>query len=63
MKFCKKDHAQIKLLEECFEEVNGYLYLIEMNLLLLELEYEYNAILQYNEHFDYHTDPEKYIKH
>lgn len=63
MKFCKKDHAQIKLLKEYFEEVNGYLYLIEINLLLLELEYEYNTILQYDEHFDYHTYPEKYIKH
>ncbi len=61
MNVCKKDHDRIKLLEKYFDEVNGYFYLIEMNLLLLE--YEYTAESLYDYHSKDFDDPGEYIKH
>ncbi len=63
MKISKQDYNQIALINECLEEVKGYFYLIEMNLILLEMEYEYDTLLQYDDFSHYHSDLNEHTKH
>ncbi len=63
MKFHKKSSNQIDFLKDCINTVKGYFYLIEMNLILMEMEYEYDAVLQYEKHFDYNSKENEYTRH
>ncbi len=59
----KKDYKQIELLQECFETITGYFYLIEINLLLLELEYGYEEELLYYDYSNSDVYPKENTKH
>lgn len=61
----KKDYNQFEMLQECFDTIIGYFYLIEMDLLLLEVEYgyEYEEKLLYYDYSNFYANPEEYTKH
>ncbi len=63
MKHSNKDHSQLKSLEECCNAIEGYFYLIEMNLILLEMEYEYDDIQKYDTHYHFLPTINENIKH
>ncbi len=61
MEDSRKENNRIELLKECFNEISGYFYLIEMNLLLLE--YEYTAELLSDYHANDFNGEKEIIKH
>ena len=63
MKHSKKDHNQLTSLEECCNAIEGYFYLIEMNFILLEMEYKYDDMLKYDRRHHFLPTINENIKH